>query len=76
MVIPCSRCRFPETLPILSYTEVTQSSALSQLPKSQPPPRLDHPSFYNDAPTSLAYASVLKDLGRSIGAPTARSMIS
>ena len=28
------------------------------------------------APTILAQASVLKDFGRSIGAPTARSMIS
>lgn len=32
-------------------------------------------SNYNVAPTSFAQASVLKDLGRSIGAPTARSMI-
>jgi hypothetical protein len=32
--------------------------------------------LYNVAPTSLAYASVLKDLGRSIGAPRARSMMS
>lgn len=31
--------------------------------------------FYKVAPTSLAHASVLKDFGRSIGAPTARSMI-
>ena len=31
---------------------------------------------YKVAPTSFAYASVLNDLGRSIGAPTARSMIS
>lgn len=31
---------------------------------------------YNVAPTSLAYASVLKDFGRSIGAPRARSMMS
>lgn len=31
---------------------------------------------YSWAPTSLAYASVLKLLGRSIGAPSARSMMS
>ena len=32
--------------------------------------------FYNFAPTSLAHASVLNDLGRSMGAPRARSMMS
>ena len=31
--------------------------------------------LYNVTPTSFAHASVLKDLGRSIGAPTALSMI-
>lgn len=34
------------------------------------------PAIYNFAPTILAQCSVLNDLGRSIGAPTARSIIS
>lgn len=38
------------------------------------PHPLENP-IYSVAPTSFAQASVLKDLGRSIGAPTARSMI-
>ena len=40
------------------------------------PPCLTKPAIvYKVAPTSFAQASVLKDLGRSIGAPTARSII-
>ena len=35
-----------------------------------------HTSSYNVAPTNLAHAAVLNDFGRSIGAPTARSMMS
>ena len=34
------------------------------------------PGTYKVAPTNSAYFSVLKDLGRSMGAPTARSMMS
>jgi len=52
-------------------------------PKRQPPKyQYNHgvqsmsPISYRVAPTNFAYASVLKDLGRSIGAPSARSMMS
>ena len=44
-------------------------------PRKKPPSYVQRPQSYNVAPTSLAHASVLNDLGRSIGAPTARSMM-
>lgn len=55
------------------YISLTSYQYGNVWPSKSSPTKKD---AYREAPTSLAQASVLNDLGRSIGAPTARSMIS